>query len=125
MIRLLLGELRAGGRAWAGLVLVAAVAGLTIGIGGSCLETGLHVGGRTGTGIGGAASMILVFGGVSAIAVTSAVARLAVDLGRSGYARWQLCGVTPRQTAAVVLGQVMVLSLSGAALGLWATALLA
>ncbi|OZB82171.1 FtsX-like permease family protein, partial [Microbacterium sp. 13-71-7] len=125
MIRLLLGELRADWRAWAGLVLVAAVAGLTIGIGGSFLETGLHVGGRTGTGIGGAASMILVFGGVSAIAVTSAVARLAVDLGRSGYARWQLCGVTPRQTAAVVLGQVMVLSLSGAALGLWATALLA
>ena len=125
MIRLLLGELRADWRSWAGLVLVAAVAGLAIGIGGSFLETGLHVGGRRGEGISGVSSMILVFSGVSAIAVTSAVARLAVDLGRPGYARWQLCGVTPRQTAAVVLGQVVVLSLTGAALGLGATALLA
>jgi putative ABC transport system permease protein len=125
MIRLLLGELRADWRSWAGLVLIAAVAGLAIGIGGSFLETSIHVGGRRGTGIGGVSSMILVFSGVSAIAVTSAVTRLAVDLGRSGYARWQLSGVSPRQTAVVVLGQVAVLSLTGAAIGLGATALLA
>ena len=125
MIRLLAGELRADWRSWSGLVLVAAVAGLAIGIGGSFLETGIEVGGRRGAGISGVSSMILVFSGVSAIAVTSAVARLAVDLGRAGYARWQLCGVSPRQTAAVVLGQLAVLSVLGAALGFGASAALA
>lgn len=125
MIRLLVGELRADWRSWAGLVLVAAVAGLAIGVGGSFLETGIAVGGRMGAGISGVSSMILVFSGVSAIAVTGAVARLAVDLGRAGYARWQLCGVTPFQTAAVVLGQVAVLCVLGAASGLAASTALA
>ncbi len=125
MIRLLAGELRADWRSWAGLVLVTAVAGTALGVGGSFLETGIRAGGRMGTGISGASSMILIFSGVSAIGVTSAVARLAVDLGRTGYARWQLCGVGPRQTGLVVLGQVIVLSLFGAATGFALTAAVA
>lgn len=118
MIGLLRGELRADWRSWAGLVVVAAIAGLAIGVGGSFLETGIRMGGRRGTGISGVSSMILVFSGVSAIGVTSSVARLAVDLGRAGYARWQLAGVAPRQVGVIVLTQVVVLSMFGAALGL-------
>ncbi|MFD6699341.1 MULTISPECIES: hypothetical protein [unclassified Microbacterium] len=121
MIGLWAGELRADWRSWAGLVLVTAVAGVSLGIGASFLETGMHAGGRLGTGISGVSSMILVFSGVSAIGVTSAVARLAVELGRAVYARWQLSGVTPRQVAVVVLCQVIALSLIGAGLGFAAT----
>ena len=122
MIALWAGELRADWRSWVGLVLVTAVAGVSLGVGASFLETGMHMGGRLGTGISGVSSMILIFSGASAIGVTSAVARLAVELGRAGYARWQLSGVTPRQVAVVVLGQVISLSLIGAGLGLAATA---
>jgi len=125
MIRLLAGELRADGQSWAGLVLVAAVAGTALGIGASFLETGIHAGGEMGTGISGVSSMILIFSGVSAVGVTSAVARLAVDLGRAGYARWQLNGVAPRQVGGVVLAQVIVLGLAGAALGYAGTVMLA
>lgn len=125
MIGLLGAELRAEWRSWAGLVLVAAVAGLAIGVGLSMMETGIHAGGRSAEGFMGAASMVLIFSGASAIAVTAAVARLAVDLGRAAHARWQLNGVDPRQVSLIVLAQIGVFSAVGAGLGLLLTTVLA
>ncbi|MDR6866017.1 putative ABC transport system permease protein [Microbacterium resistens] len=125
MIRLLAAELRLEWRSWAGLVLVAAVGSLALGVGGSMLETGITAGGRYAIGFGGAASMVLVFSGASAVAVTAAVARLAVDLGRASYARWLLAGAGPRQVGGIVSMQVAVMSLLGALAGLAATSLVA
>lgn len=117
MIRLLAAELRADWRSWVGLVLVAAVGALAVGIGASMLETGIHAGGDYLRGFSGGAAMVLMFSGVSAVAVVAAVARLAVELGRAGYARWQLAGVGPGQTAAIVLAQVVWMCVVGSLLG--------
>lgn len=125
MTGLVLAEIRAGWAAWLGVVAVAAVASLACGVAISLLETGLSAGPAYVEGFSGATGMILVFSAPSAIAVTASIARLAVDLGRPGYARWQLAGVSPAQTSSVVLAQLAVAGLAGGVLGYGATRILA
>ncbi len=125
MTRLVLAELRAGVTTWIGVVLVAAVFALAAGIGLSMAETGLHAGEPYVSGFSGGTAVVLMFSVPSGLAVVAAIARLAVDLGRPGYARWQLAGGGPAQTAGIVLAQLAVAGLLGGLVGLGATLLLA
>ncbi|GAB3617054.1 hypothetical protein GCM10027416_16110 [Okibacterium endophyticum] len=125
MIRLVIAELRSGWASWAGVIFVSAVTALACGIAVSMLETGVHAGGDHLRGFSGGTAAILMFSAPSGIAVIAAITRLAVDLGRPGYARWQLAGVGPAQTAFVVGMQIAAASLVGAMIGLGATTVLA
>lgn len=87
MIRLVFAELRAGWASWVGVILVSAVTALACGIAVSMLETGIHAGGDYLQGFSGGTSAILMFTAPSSIAVVASITRLAVDLGRPGFAR--------------------------------------
>lgn len=63
----------------------------------SMIETGLHAGGSTLEAFASGASAVLIFSAPAGVAVTAAAARLAVDLGRAAYARWQLAVLAPRK----------------------------
>lgn len=125
MIALLRSELRAGRAAWAGLVLVAAVAALAFGVAVTMLETGLREGGEVLEGSVSFLSVLLLLNLPSGAIVVAAIARLAVDLHRDFYARWLLAGVGPVQTSLVVTAQLAVAGLAGGVLGYALTVLLA
>lgn len=125
MIRLVAAELRSGWATWIGVLLVALTSAAAFGVALSTVETGIHAGGDYVSGFSGAAAIVLIFSAAAGVPVTAAVARLAVDLGRPGYARWQLAGVSPRQASGVVIAQLAASGLLGALLGLAVTPLLA
>lgn len=125
MIRLVFAELRAGWASWAGVILVSAITALACGIAVSMLETGIHAGGDYVQGFSGGTAAILMFSAPTGIAVIATITRLAVDLGRPAYARWQLAGVGPLQTGIVVSTQVAAASLLGGVIGFAATTVLA
>ncbi|SJM66215.1 FtsX-like permease family protein [Gulosibacter sp. 10] len=121
MIRLVAAEAVAGLRTWAGLLLVAAVAAVAIGLPASALETGAAVADEVlAESLSSIAAVMFVFGGLAAVAVTASVSRLAVRLARADYARWQLAGATPGRVTAVVLVQLLVAGLLGGCAGLLA-----
>lgn len=124
MIRLVCAELKAGWTAWVGVICVAAVAALAFSLAISMLETGIHAGAEYLEGFSGGAAAVLMFSTPAAAAVTAAIARLAVDLGRPSYARWQLSGVGPAQTASIVLVQLAATGFAGGVLGFGAATLL-
>lgn len=106
MIRLLRAELRRGWTTWIGLVLVATIAALSFAVAIAMLETGLEVGGEILEASVSFLSILLLLDIPAGAIVVAAVARLAVDLHRATYARWQLSGVSPRQTSVVILVQL-------------------
>ncbi|MBO9626085.1 MAG: hypothetical protein J7484_06900 [Microbacterium sp.] len=106
MIRLLGAELRHGWTTWIGLVAVAAMAALSFSAAVAMLEAGLAESGEILEASVSFLSMLLLLNIPAGAIVVAAVARLAVDLHRGAYARWQLSGVSPAQTSAVVLAQL-------------------
>ena len=106
MIRLLRAELRHGWATWVGLVAVASIAALSFSVGIAMLETGLEVGGEILAASVSFLSILLLLSVPAGAIVVAAVAGLAVDLHRATYARWQLAGVSPRQTTVIVLVQL-------------------
>lgn len=106
MIALLRSELRRGWATWAGVVIVAAVAAIAFSMAIAMLETGLAEGGSVVEASFSFLSILLLLNIPAGAIVVAAVARLAVDLHRAAYARWQLAGVSPAQTSAVVLSQL-------------------
>lgn len=60
---------------------------------------------------------ILPFSAVAAIAVLSSAANLTVSAQRRSYALWQLANVSPRRVSAVVLAQLALVAILGAACG--------
>lgn len=125
MIRLIFAELRAGWATWIGVVFVSAVTALASGIAISMVETGLHTGEEYLQDFSGGTGGILMFSAPAGITVTATITKLAVDLGRPAYARWQLAGVIPFQTATVVIIQIMVAGLLGGVIGFAATTVIA
>lgn len=121
MIPLLRSELSRGWASWAGIAGVAAVAALSFGIAVSFLETGLREGGEFLEDSTSFLTALLMFSLPSGIIVVSAVARLAVDLNLAAYARWQLAGVGPAQTAFIVVAQLAASGFIGAIVGFAAT----
>lgn len=114
-------ELRAGWAAWLGVVVLSAVLAASAGVGLSALETGTREGGILQEAFNSLGGTVLLFAVPSGIAVVAAVARLAVDLGRASYARWQLAGVSPSQASSVVLLQLAAAGVLGGVIGFAAT----
>lgn len=117
MISLLRAELRHGWTAWIGLVWVASVAALSFSTAIAMLETGLEEGGEILDASVSFLSILLLLSIPAGAIVVAAVARLAVDLHRAGYARWQLSGVSPAQTTSVVIAQLTVAGVLAGAVG--------
>ena len=63
------------------------------------------------------AASVIMFSAVAAVAVLASVAGLTVSAQRRSYALWQLANVSPRRVAAVVLAQLAVVAVLGAAVG--------
>ncbi|MGQ7311362.1 hypothetical protein ACUOFU_06640 [Microbacterium arabinogalactanolyticum] len=117
MNRLAMAELRHGWATWIGVLLIATVSAAAYGVGVSTIETGIRAGGEYLSGFSGAAAILLIFSAAAGIPVTGAVSRLAVDLSRTGFARWQLAGVAPAQVSRVVALQLALSGLIGGVLG--------
>ena len=117
MIGLLAGELRRGWATWAGLAVVAAVASLSFSTALAMGEAGLAEGGETLDASMSFLSILLILNIPAGAVVVAAVSRLAVDLHRSHYARWQLSGVSPAQTSTVVLAQLAVVGFAAGSIG--------
>ena len=117
MMLLIFSELRSQWRAWVGVFILAVAAGFVLAIGASIADTGAELGGKFQGILSGAAATILMFSGVSALAVLSSVATLTVTLQQRSYALWQLIGARPRTVGIIVLLQLLIVSLVGAALG--------
>lgn len=117
MTLLIFSELRSQWRVWAGAFILAVAAGFVLAIGASITDTGAELGGKFQGILSGAAATILMFSGVSAIAVLSSVATLTVALQQRSYALWQLIGARPLTVGIIVLLQLLVVSLVGAVLG--------
>lgn len=99
------------------MFVLAMAAGFALAIGASIADTGAALGGQSQQNLSGAAAMILIFSGVSAIAVLSSVATLTVTLQQRSYALWQLIGARPLTVGIIVLLQLLIVSVVGATLG--------
>ena len=67
-------------------------------------------------------SVVIAFSVVAAVIVLASAANLTVSVQRRSYALWQLANVKPRLVSAVVLAQLAVVSVAGAACGTLLTA---
>ncbi|MGU3409763.1 FtsX-like permease family protein [Microbacterium sp. M1A1_1b] len=142
MIRLTLAGMLAQRRIWIGTLIVAVATGLALSLAATVIHTGIHIGSLDAvalvreSGLHGVpadaidqvadaiqyffvffGSVIVLFSGVCAMVVVATTTNLAVDLQRREYALWQLAGVSPTRIAAIVRGQVALVSLVGAAVG--------
>lgn len=117
MTCLLWAELRRGWASWAGLVAMSAIAALSFSVAFAMLERGIAEGGKVLEASTSFLSVLLMMNIPGGIIVVAAVARLAVELHRAEYARWQLSGAGPAQTAAVVLAQLACAGLLGGVIG--------
>ncbi|MGM7679816.1 hypothetical protein [Microbacterium sp. A94] len=117
MTRLLWAELRRGWASWAGLIAVTTISALTFSVAIAMLERGLREGGEILEASTSFLSVLLIFNIPGGAIVIAAIARLAVDLHRPVYARWQLSGVGPAQTSTVVLVQLACMGVIGGVLG--------
>lgn len=117
MMRLLWAELRHGWASWAGLIAVATISALSFSVAIAMVERGLAEGGKVLEASMSFLSMLLMMNIPGAVIVTAAVARLAVDLHRPAYARWQLSGAGPAQTSGIVIVQLACAGLVGGTVG--------
>jgi putative ABC transport system permease protein len=115
---LLVAELRAHWRLWWAAAAAILAAAIVAALDASLVATAATVGGRRGSDLASANSLIIMFNGVTAIVVVSSVSTLAVALQRRQHALWQLVGVTPRRVSGIVLGQVAVLGMFCAVAGI-------
>lgn len=112
MIRLVLCDLRDHAATWAGAFCVAVACGFVGGFAASLIATA-----RTYPNTESLAVTMLVFSAVAAVAVLASSANLTVAAQRRSYALWQLANVSPRRVVAVVLAQLAVVAVLGAAVG--------
>lgn len=107
MSALLWAELRRSWATWVGLVAIAVIAAVSFSVAIAMVEAGLREGGEILESSFSFLSMLLMVNVPAGAIVVAAIARLAVDLHRSAYARWQLAGVSPAQTSMIVLAQLL------------------
>lgn len=112
MIRLVLFDLRDHATTWIGAFAVALACGYIGGWIASLLATA-----ATYPNMQSFAWSILPFSAVAAVAVLVSAANLTVSAQRRSYALWQLANVSPRRVSAVVLTQLALVALLGAACG--------
>lgn len=112
MIRLVFSELRAHAATWIGAFAVAVACGCIGGWAASLVATGQRY-----PNFADLAWVVLVFSAIAAVAVLVSAANLTVSVQRRSYALWQLANVSPRRVGAVVLAQLAVVAVLGAAVG--------
>jgi len=117
LLRLGYAELRAGLTVWLGVLAVSATAGLTTGLAVSPVVTATDTPGVAALALYGLSGTTLAFTAVAVGITVASVAELTLALLRRRLALWLLAGVTPAQTSAVALGQLVVVALVGAAAG--------
>ena len=112
MIRLVLSDLRDHAATWVGAFAIAVACGYIGGWAASLVATS-----ATYPNVETLAFAVLLFSSVAAVAVLASAANLTVSAQRRSYALWQLANVGPRQVSAVVLAQMAVVAVLGAAAG--------
>lgn len=112
MIRLVLCDLRDHAATWAGAFCVAVACGFVGGFAASLIATA-----RTYPNLESLAVTTIMFSAFAAVAVLVSAANLTVAAQCRSYALWQLANVSPRRVAAVVLAQLAVVAVLGAAVG--------
>lgn len=112
MIRLVLCDLCDHAATWVGAFCVAVACGFIGGFAASLIATA-----RTYPNTESLAVTMLVFSAFAAVAVLVSATNLTVAAQRRSYALWQLANVSPRRVAAVVLAQLAVVGMLGAAVG--------
>jgi len=120
--KILASDLTWAWRVWVSTALVAATAAAAGSVPAALVETGIGVGGLRGLGILSIASTAIVFTTIAFVGVLAQVLRSTVRSRRATFALWQLAGLLPGQTFAVVFIQIMITAAAGAALGTVASA---
>lgn len=117
MIRLVLLDLRDHVSTWVGAFVLAVGCGYIGGWVVSIQTTASSCGEDMYKVVQNAGSMMLVFSLVAAVAVLVSAANLTVSSQQRSYALWQLANVSPRLVSGVVLAQLVVVAILGAACG--------
>ena len=117
MMRLVLFDLRDHAVTWIGAFAVAVTCGYLGGWAASLRATADLCAGTLQRNMQDAATMVLVFSLVAAVAVLVSAANLTVVAQRRSYALWQLANVGPRRVGVVVLAQLAVVAVVGAVVG--------
>lgn len=117
MIRLIVGDLVAQSRVWAGMLAVVIATGFVAAIAAGLIETGATHGGRVQDGLSSTSGAVIVFTTATALIVLSGSANLTVSLHQRGYALWQIVGIRPALVGLVVLVQLVIIALVGAGIG--------
>lgn len=117
MIHLVFSDLAAHARVWLGAFAVAIASGFVGGMAAGLVETGMAYGGEVQSGLSSAGSAVISFTAVTALIVLSSIANLTVVLQQRNYALWQLIGVRPALVGTIVLIQLAVVAVVGAAVG--------
>ncbi|WP_080799001.1 FtsX-like permease family protein [Arabiibacter massiliensis] len=112
MMRLVLCDLRDHAATWVGAFCVAVACGFIGGFAASLVATA-----ETYPNMESLAVTVIVFSALAAAAVLVSAANLTVAAQRRSYALWQLANVSPRRVSAVVLAQLAVVAVLGAAVG--------
>ncbi|GAA3558128.1 hypothetical protein GCM10022197_11810 [Microlunatus spumicola] len=121
MTRLVLADLLAGVRIWAGLAAVLAAVLVAAGLAGTVpavlVRAGLDASGTAALGAWSLAGTAAVLSLVAVLVVTTSTLRLAVTVRTRTFALWQVVGVLPRTAARIVLVEVLLVAFVGAVLG--------
>jgi putative ABC transport system permease protein len=122
MLRLVINDLAENLRIWVGALVVTAAAAAALSVAIGLLQTGAGAALREQLALTVLASAVIVFSVVATTVVISSVTRLTITLQRRSYALWQLIGVAPALVVTVVRGQLVIVALFGAVLGIALTA---
>ncbi|WP_432571034.1 FtsX-like permease family protein [Kineococcus sp. SYSU DK005] len=117
LTRLVVADVVADPRTWAGAGAVAATAAAVGTPVAALLVTAGRVGGTPALALYALSGTVLAFTLVAAVAVLGSVAGLVVGLQRRSHALWQLVGLGPGAVRAIVLAQLLLVGAAGAVLG--------
>ncbi len=117
MSRLVLADLLAGARIWAGLAAVLLAAGLAGTVPAALVRAGFDAGGDAGLAAYSLAGVAIVLTLVAVLVVSTSTLRLAVTVRTRTFALWQVVGVLPRTAARIVLVEVLLVGVVASALG--------
>ena len=117
MTRLVLADLLAGVRIWAGLAAVLVAAGLAGTVPATLVRAGLDASGTAALAAYSLAGTATLLSLVAVLVVTTSTLRLAVTVRTRTFALWQVVGVLPRTAARIVLVEVLLVGFVAAVLG--------
>jgi putative ABC transport system permease protein len=118
MLTLLKADLVADLRVWLGTFAVMVAAGIAVGIPATLVDSALHEPELlVQLGLVTVASIALTLSIVSLVVVLSSTVRTLIELRRRTFALWLIVGLQPSQVSRLVLGQLAVIAVTGAAIG--------